>query len=146
MRPVIRRNPNWLPTVFNDLLDNTWMDRVNPTTPAVNVIETEDEYRVEFAAPGLTKEDFHIKLESDKNLLVTMEKKSEAKEDDTEKTKDHYLRREFSYSKFQQRMYLSDNVAKDKISAKMEHGVLAVHLPKVKPEDQKKAEKHIEIL
>ncbi|MEE3391869.1 MAG: Hsp20/alpha crystallin family protein, partial [Candidatus Cryptobacteroides sp.] len=56
MLPTIRRNQSWLPDIFNDFFDNSWMERTNYTAPAINVIENEKEYDVELAAPGLTKE------------------------------------------------------------------------------------------
>lgn len=147
MTPVVRKNQSWLPDVFNDLFDTNWMPRVSATAPAVNVIETANDYRVELAAPGYTKNDFDIKIDEENNLVISMEKKEEKKEDNGEKKEDmRYLRREFSYSKFQQAMILPEDVQKDKISAKVEHGVLTVFLPKQTPEEKKKAEKQIEIL
>lgn len=146
MRPVIRRNPNWMPSVFNDLFDTNWIEKVESTTPSINVVESENEFRVEIAAPGLTKEDFQIKLDEENNLVITMEKKTETKEEEENKEKVRYLRRDFSYKKFQQKMVLSDNVVSENISANMENGILNVHIPKAKPEDNKKSEKQIEIL
>ena len=67
-----------------------------------------------------------------------MEKKVEKSD---EKKEGHYLRREFNYSKFQQTMLLPDDAEREKISAKVEHGVLNVTIPKVqraKPEECKK--------
>jgi HSP20 family protein len=118
------------------------MLRPNATAPAINILESENEYKIEVAAPGMTKEDFCIRIDEDHNLVVVMEKKAEHKE---EKTETHYLRREFSYTKFEQRMLLPKNVDKEKIAAKMEHGVLHVVLPKLKEEDIKKSLKLIEI-
>ena len=66
MMPV-RRNQNWLPDIFSDFFDNNWMERVNQTLPAVNVLENEKEYRVELAAPGLTKDDFNVHVDDDNN-------------------------------------------------------------------------------
>lgn len=146
MRPVIRRNPNWMPSVFNDWFDTNWVEKIESTTPAINIVENESEYQVDIAAPGMTKEDFNLKLDEENNLVVTMEKKAENKEENGSKEKVRYLRRDFSYSKFQQKMVLSDNVVSDLISAKMENGILSVSIPKAKPEDQKKTEKNIEIL
>ena len=97
----VRRNQNWLPSIFNDFLGNDWLaERHNTTAPAVNIIEDENEYKVEVAAPGMTKEDFKVHINEDNELIVTMEKKAEQKEED--KKKGTYLRREFSYTKFQQ--------------------------------------------
>jgi HSP20 family protein len=142
MTPV-RRNQNWVPSIFNDFFDNDWMIKANATAPAINVIENEKDYRIELAAPGMSKEDFNIKLDEENNLVISMEKKNENKEED--KKNGRYLRREFSYSKFQQTMILPDDVDKDAISASVEHGVLTVDLPKQTPEAVQKTEKHIEI-
>ena len=117
MMPV-RRTQNWLPSIFNDFFDNDWMVKANATAPAINVFETEKEYKVELAAPGMTKEDFNVRIDEENNLVITMEKKTENKE---EKKEGRYLRREFSYSKFQQTMILPDNVDKEKISAAVEN-------------------------
>ena len=128
MATLVRRNQNWLPDIFNDFFDNNWVEKVNNTLPAVNVIETTNEYKVELAAPGLTKEDFNVHIDEDNNLVINVEKKHE----ENEKAKDgRYLRREFSYSKFQRALILPDDVDKEKISAKVENGVLNVELPKV---------------
>lgn len=141
MTPM-RRSQNWLPYVFNDLFDNDWMVKANSTAPAINVIESDSNYKVEVAAPGMTKDDFNIKIDENNNLVVSMEKKNERKE---ENRNNRYLRREFSYSKFEQTMLLPDNVEKDKIEAKVDNGVLMITIPKMKEEEMKKAEKIIEI-
>ncbi len=134
----VRRNQNWLPDIFNDFFDNDWMVRTNATAPAINVLENENSYEIEVAAPGMKKEDFKVHIDENGNLAIEMEKKVDEKD---EKKNGHYLRREFSYSKFQQTMVLPDDVQRDKISAKVEHGVLNVIIPKVekaKPEDNKR--------
>lgn len=141
MMPV-RRTQNWLPSIFNDFFDNDWMVRPNATAPAINVFETEKEYKVELAAPGMTKEDFNVRIDEDSNLVISMEKKTEDKE---EKKDGRYLRREFSYTKFQQTMILPENVDKEKISATVENGVLNVSLPKLSEEEVKKTQKQIEV-
>ena len=141
MMPV-RRTQNWLPSIFNDFFDNEWMAKANATAPAINVIETENGYKVEVAAPGMTKGDFNIRIDEDNNLVISREKKREDKED---KKDGRYLRREFSYSKFQQTMILPENVDKEKISAQVENGVLTIELPKLSEEEVKKAERTIEI-
>ena len=108
-------NQNWLPSIFNDFFDNDWMEKANATAPAINVIESEKNYKVEVAAPGMTKDDFNIHLGDDNELVISMEKKVENEDKNKEDKK--YLRREFSYTKFQQSLYLPDNVDKEKISA-----------------------------
>jgi HSP20 family protein len=139
---LIRRNQNWLPDVFNDLFSNDWMLKANATAPAINILESENEYKIEVAAPGMTKDDFSVRIDDDNNLVVAMEKQMENAE---EKKDSHYLRREFSYSKFEQRMILPKNVDREKIAAKMENGVLNISVPKLKEEELKKCLKLIEI-
>lgn len=140
MMPV-RRTQNWLPSIFSDFFDNDWMVRANATAPSINVIETEKDYKVEVAAPGMTKEDFNIRLDEDANLIISMEKKSE----NNDKKEGRYLRREFSYSKFQQAMILPENVEKEKITAKVDNGVLTISIPKKEEETKTPASKVIEI-
>ena len=105
------------------------MVKANATAPAINVIESDKDYKVEVAAPGMTKEDFNIHLSEDNELVISMEKKNETKEEDKGNKK--YLRREFSYSKFQQALILPDDVEKDKINANVTDGVLTIELPNV---------------
>ena len=106
MLPVFSRN-TWMPEVFNDFFDNDFMLRPNATAPAINVKETDSEYTVELAAPGLKKEDFNVNIDKSGNLHIHMESKHEQKDEDK---KSHYLRREFSYSKYEQTLLLPDDV------------------------------------
>ncbi len=146
MMPV-RRTQNWLPSIFNDFFDNDWMVKANATAPAINVFETEKEYKVELAAPGMTKEDFNVHIDEENNLVISMEKKTENKEKSNkdEKKEGRYLRREFSYSKFQQTMILPDDVDKEKISAQVENGVLNINLPKFTEQEKEKTKKFIDV-
>lgn len=116
-----------MPDIFNDFFDNSWMERPTYTAPAINVMETEKEYDVELAAPGLDKEDFKVHVDADNNLHIEMEKKTDNKEG---KKHGRYLRREFSYEKFQQTLLLPEDAEADKIEAKVEKGVLNIHIPK----------------
>ena len=144
MMPTKRNyNQEWLPSIFNDFFDNDWMAKANATAPTINVIKSDKDYKVEVAAPGMTKEDFNIHLSEDNELVITMEKKNEKKEEDKENKK--YLRREFSYSKFQQSLVLPDDVEKDKIGAAVNNGVLTIDLPKRQPEEKAKVNRSIEI-
>ena len=124
--PMMRSN-NWIPTVFNDLFDTEFMPKADCTAPAINVKESDNAYTVELAAPGMKKEDFNVHINDEGNLIIKMEQKQENKEEDKNT---RYLRREFSYTKFEQTLILPDDVDKNKISAKVEHGVLTVELPK----------------
>ena len=135
------RTNNWIPTVFNDFFDTDFMPRANCTAPAINVKETDKAYVVELAAPGMKKEDFNVHINDEGNLIVKMEKKNENKE---ENKSARYLRREFSYSKFEQTLLLPDDVKREDIKAHVENGVLTVELPK-QVEEKVKLSRQIEI-
>ena len=137
MLPVLNRN-SWIPEVFGNFFDTDFMPRVNATAPAINVKETDKAYTVEVAAPGLKKEDFEISIDNDGNLHIKMESKGEKKD---ENKHEHYLRREFAYSKYEQTLLLPDDVDKDKVSAKAGDGVLTIDLPKVEKAAGKPARK-----
>lgn len=131
----VKRHPNnWLPSIFNDFFDNDWVDRRNTTSPAVNILETDDCYKVEVAAPGMTREDFKVCLNEDNELLITLEKRTDNREQESQAEqkakKSTYLRREFSYTQFRQSLLLPENIERDKISARMENGVMTIDLPK----------------
>ena len=134
-------NQNWLPSIFNDFFDNNWMEKANATAPAINVVESDKDYKVEVAVPGMTKEDFNIHLGDENELVISMEKKVENEDKDNKK----YLRREFSYTKFQQSLYLPDNVDKEKNTANVANGVLTIELPKYSQEEKAKINRVIEI-
>lgn len=106
-------------------------------SPAVNVIETDGAYTIEVAAPGLSKEDFEVKL--DKDLLTVSAKKEETKEESGK-----YTRREFSYLEFTRTFTVPDTVVADGIKANYENGVLRVDLAK-KAEAKPQSARTIEI-
>lgn len=133
MLPVMLRN-SWFPTVFDDFINNDIMSHNHVTAPAVNVKESEEAYTMEVAAPGIKKEYCRVHINDDGNLSIAIENKMEHKEEDK---KQHYLRREFSYTNYQQNYTLPENVDRDNISAKVEHGILTVTLPKQKKEEVK---------
>ena len=137
---MYNNDQNWLPTFFNDFFDNDWMMKTNATAPAINVVESDKDYKVEVAAPGMKKEDFNIHLGDNNELIITMEQKNENKEEHKK-----YLRREFAYSKFQQSFVLPDNIEKEKISASVNDGILTIELPKQAPEEKAKVNRVIGI-
>ena len=139
MLPVMFQN-SWFPTVFDDFMNTDFMPRANSTAPAVNVKEDEKAYTMELAAPGIKKEYCRVSINDDGNLSIAIENKTEHKESDH---KHHYLRREFSYSNYEQNYVLPDDVVKDKISAKVEDGILTITMPKTEPKE--KVTKAIEV-
>lgn len=138
-----RRNQAWIPSVFGDLFDDfAVMPAKQFASPAVNIKETEKAFEIEIAAPGMTKDDFKIRVDNDEELVIALEKKHEDKE---EHKGENYLRREFSYTSYHQAFTLPDNVDVEAIKANMTNGVLGIVLPKKNPEKQVPASRHIAI-
>ncbi len=125
---------SWFPTVFEDFLNNDFMPRANTTAPAVNVRVDDKAYTMEVAAPGIKKEFCRVSINDEGNLHVAIENKVEHKE---EEKKHHYLRREFSYTNYEQAYTLPEDVDKDHIEAKVEHGILTITLPRMQKEVKK---------
>jgi len=124
--------------IFDDLFErnlNKWNE--NNIAPAANILEGEKEFKLEIAAPGLSKEDFRISL--DKNILtVSSEKEAETKDE-------NYTRYEFSYGRFSRSFALPKSIDTEQISAKCENGILKISLPKKKEEILANATREIAI-
>jgi len=104
--------------------------------PGVNILETEKDYKIELAAPGLTKEDFQINLKKD-TLSVWAEKKTS----ETEVQKD-YTRKEFDYFSFARSFVLPETVNADSITAEYTNGILNITIGK---DDAKSQSKEIKV-
>ncbi len=136
------KSNGWFPTMFDEIFNNEWMPKMKATEPAINVKEDGKAYTMEVAVPGIKKEFCRININNDGNLEVAIENKLEHKE---ENKKEHFIRREFSYSNYQQTYVLPENVVKEKISAKVENGVLSIVMPKQTKEEEKKSQLQIEV-
>jgi len=147
MLPVSRNYQPLFHNFFDDLFDLGSEDSIlkeyrGVSSPAMNIIENEDEYRVEFAAPGVSKDHFTVRVDNEKNLVVTMENQEESNSEDKKASKaerkckkgEKYLHREFSYQKYEQTLALPDKVKVNEIKASMLDGVLTVIVPKNKEE------------
>jgi HSP20 family protein len=117
-------NP-WFNDVFESLINDSRLnDRFTTKTPAVNIAETENEFHIELAVPGLKKEDFKISL--DKNVLsVSAEKKAENVEEGKK-----YSKREYSYNSFVRSFTLPESADHGKINAEYTDGVLKLSVAK----------------
>ena len=148
MKSLVKSNGTFFPTIpslLDDFFTRDWLDtslanwRVSDATlPAVNVVESNDDFRIEVAAPGLKRSDFKIELD---NSILTISSERADKNEEHDAHGD-YTRREFSYQSFQRSFTLPENkVMGDKISARYEDGILYVTVPKaenakVKPAKQ----------
>jgi HSP20 family protein len=137
MKNLIKTNGNSfssIPSLLNDFFAEDWLDsslanwrNTGATLPAVNVKETNDDFLIEVAAPGMKRDDFKVELD---NHVLTIS--SEVEEQNEESGKNgRYTRKEFSYQSFQRSFSLPENkVEGGKISAKYTDGILFVTVPK----------------
>ena len=135
----------WFPSEFSNFFgeddffnDHFWLRKVQ-NEPAMNIKETETEYQVELAVPGLSKEDFEIFIDNG-YLNIYAEKKME-----TENQEDNYTRKEFSYNSFKRSLMLPENIKEDEIKAAYDKGILRFNLKKVEKTIEATPTKRIEI-
>ena len=138
--PLLTRSRSpYFSEFFNDLFENVPNSDVRKSTiPSVNILESNEMYKLELAAPGLSKDDFKISIENDL-LSVSTEKKVEFSE-----KSEKYTRKEFSYSSFQRSFTLPELVDVEKIGAVYENGIMTIQLPK-KEEAKPKSPREIKI-
>ena len=126
---MLARINHSLPVYFDDFFGRDFFrdfsaNQRSGSLPAVNVLENDNDYVVEVAAPGLEKKDFRINLEND-CLTISSEK-----ENKSEERNDNYSRKEFSCNSFSRSFNLPDTVDIDKISASHKNGILYISIPK----------------
>jgi HSP20 family protein len=119
---------------FNRELDG-WPRFENLKMPSVNVRETDKEYLIELAAPGMQKNDFHLEIDKD-IITISSEKKEESEKEDLQ---GKYLRKEFSYNSFRRSFALPENTSKENIQAVYRDGILHVAVLKTKAESKPSA-------
>lgn len=146
MNPLLRTNSN-LPSLIENLFGRDVNDFFNTNTssftniPAVNVVEHQDGFRIDVAAPGLKKDDFKLNLNHN-NLIISGHQ--ETQDGEQNKNAERYTRREFSYSSFQRTFMLPSSVDAEQIQATYVNGVLRVEIPK-REEAKVKPARQIEI-
>jgi len=137
MKTLVNTNGNSfssIPSLLNSLLTDDWFDSsltnwrsARASMPAVNVRESNDDFVIEVAAPGMKRADFKIELD---NNVLTISSAAEENRDEKDNAAE-YMRREFNYQAFQRSFSLPEaKVEGGKISAKYIDGVLYVTIPK----------------
>jgi HSP20 family protein len=143
---IVKRDVGYAPTLSNffddfftrDLFSWPSSSSTGTSIPKVNIYETDGEFHVEMAAPGMSRDDFKVEL--DNNMLtISSQKESESNDD-----KKNYQRREYSFQSFARSFHLPDSAEAEKINAKYVDGVLNLVIPK-KEEAKRKPVKTIKI-
>lgn len=151
MKTLVRTNGTLFPSVpslLNDLFTDDWFNSSlsnwrssGSTLPAVNVRETNEEFSIEVAAPGMKRDDFKVELE---NNVLTISSQLEDKNEEKD-PQGNYTRREFSYQSFQRSFTLPEGkVEGEKIAARYADGILHITVPK-KEEAKVKPAKQISV-
>jgi HSP20 family protein len=136
MRTLVKSNGNLFPTfpsLFDDFFTRDFFNRSSlnqssaDTIPAVNIQETDSSFKLEVAAPGMTKKDF--KVEFLNNMIIISAQRENQSEDKDQFG--NYTRKEFSYQSFKRSFRLPEGIAQENnISAKYSDGVLSIIIPK----------------
>lgn len=121
----------WMERFFNAPLNEFSSFGKVMNAPAVNVSETDKEYKLNFAAPGLDKSDFKVEVMDDM-LTISAEKTKEEKEENS-----RYNRREYNYASWSRSFNLPDDCESDKVDAKYENGELKITIPKTAGKQKK---------
>jgi HSP20 family protein len=134
MKTTLMTNGNLfpaLPSLIEDFFNRNWMDTASgqrlggSTLPAVNIYETNDQFKIEVAAPGMKRENFNIELD---NYILRIS--AELKEEGKEQT-DQFTRREFYYGSFERSFALPENkIDGEHVEAKYNDGILHITVPK----------------
>jgi HSP20 family protein len=131
MSMLMKRSNGYSPVLRSLLSDffeseNLLMDEFfrKDWVPAVNVAENDKSYEIELAAPGLKRDDFHVKV-ADGILTISSEKKTEKESKDR-----NYTRKEFNYASFSRSFTLPENAKEDEIKATYDNGVLRLNVAK----------------
>ena len=144
---LVKRDVGYVPTISNffddfftrDLFSWPSDSSTGTSIPKVNIYETDTEFHVEMAAPGMKKDDFKVELD---NNALTISSHKTTEEDRSEGK--NYQRKEFSYLSFQRTFHLPDSAEAEKINAKYSDGILNLIIPK-KEEAKRKPLKTIKI-
>jgi HSP20 family protein len=123
----IRKTQAWLPEILlNDWFnDSMYGSHRTTTSPALNILEKENGFRVELAVPGMIKDNIKIDINKENQFVISAEKKTESEE-----KQERFLRKEFAYAQFVKTLTLPDDVDKETISASYDNGILAVDIPR----------------
>jgi HSP20 family protein len=127
----VNRRPSFATPVFdnlfNELINGSFSqpkrNSFAKNRPNVNVVENNDNFRIEMAVPGLTKKDININVEKD---ILTISAEKEVKQKEGEK----YTRKEFSYDNFKRTFQLPESVDATNIKAAFKNGILEVTIAK----------------
>jgi HSP20 family protein len=162
---MLLRSNDLFPMLFNEVFNNVndgW-NKNSARDPQINILEGTKDYKIEICVPGRNKEDLSLTIDTDNNLVIAMEHHTEAQKAEAPaeeakaqgeaapvvkaepKEEYHFLRHDFHRAHFKEIISLPENIHRDRITAKVDNGILTIVLPKVMPEEQAKLAQTITI-
>ena len=129
----------WMEKFFNAPLDEFFNFGKVMNVPAVNVTETDKEFKLTIAAPGLEKDDFKVDAYDDILTISAMKEKEEKEE-----VNGRFNRREYNFNSWSRSFTLPENCNAGKILAEYKNGELKIMLPKMEVKEPKRV-KHISV-
>ena len=140
---TLRKNM-WFPSLMDDLFNDSRLDVSNYenfSTPKVNISENLTTFVLDFAMPGMKKEDFAIEIDQD--LLIVSSNFSEEKSSSDTESGTKFTRKEFNFGRFSRSFNLPENVSKEGVEATYKEGILCISIPKL--EEQTELKRMVEI-
>jgi len=128
---IVKQNSSVFPTLFEDLFESDFFKKpslmqTGLSVPAVNIIETPEEFQIDLAVAGMKKDDFTINIE--RNVIIISSERSSESTD--ENKVENYTRREFNYHSFSRSFVLPEAANREEINATYLDGILKVVIPK----------------
>lgn len=135
MRLIKYDYKNPMDELIKNFLENQAIDDSKECNiPKANILEKDEQYEIEVAAPGLKKKDIQISVEDDVLTIKSEENKDEEVE---------FTMKEFDRGNIERSFYLPEEINQEDISASFENGILTIALPK--KEEAKAGKKDIAI-
>lgn len=140
----LSKNSVWFPSLIDQFFTDSRLDVSNYenfSIPKVNISENLQTFVLDFAMPGMKKEDVAIEIEKDQLKVSTKFSEENTSSDTKEGTK--FTRQEFNFGRFNRSFRLPENVDTEAIEATYEAGILSISIPKL--QEQKELKRMVEI-
>lgn len=141
LRPFSRRTEDLMERftkAFDDVFDHDFLPSLGKDFKALrtDITESNDAYHVQADLPGFSKDNIEIEIENNQ-LTIRAKREDDMEERDED---DRIIRKERHFGEFVRSFYV-ENIDQNKVSAKLEDGVLKITLPKLQPDVDGKAKR-----
>jgi len=123
-----------LPSKFETLAEELCKPHEGACSPAHNICETAEYYKIELAAPGLKREDFFVSINEHGHLSIS------ALHNEPDRVKNEkYRKHTFNYECFSRELLLPKNIDTNFNRAEYNAGILSIWFLKTEKPYQKRA-------